>query len=69
MEIKLQSTMTAPNCGTQERRNNADRRLSDIFTNVKSANMFLNQSKATAVFTVVMETVPCPPIQQNKKCC
>ena len=29
--------------------------LANIFTNVKSANMFLNQSNATVVFIVVME--------------
>lgn len=68
MEITLKSTITCPNCGHKE-----DQEMPtdacQFFYECEICNTMMKPLEGDCCVFCSYGTIPCPPIQQNKKCC
>ena len=68
MKVLLQSVITCPNCGHK----NEETMPTDscqFFYECESCKTVLKPLQGDCCVYCSYGTVPCPPIQQNKKCC
>lgn len=67
-EIFLTSTITCPNCGYQKTEN-MPTDACQYFYECTNCKTMLKPRQGDCCVYCSYGTVPCPPIQQNKKCC
>ena len=68
MEIKLQSVITCPNCG-YKKEETMPTDACQYFYECEKCKQVLKPKQGDCCVYCSYGTVPCPPIQQDKKCC
>ena len=68
MEIKLQSVITCPNCG-YKKEETMPTDACQYFYECENCKTRLKPLPGDCCVYCSYGTVPCPPIQQDKKCC
>ncbi len=68
MEVILQSTITCPNCG-HRKEEIMPTDACQYFYECKNCKQFLKPKQGDCCIYCSYGNVPCPPIQQAKKCC
>jgi hypothetical protein len=68
MEITLASTITCPHCGHQKEENMPSDACVYFYKCCKCEQILKPKAGDCCVFCS-FGTVPCPPIQSDKKCC
>jgi len=68
MKIKLNSIITCPYCG-YKKEEKMPRDACQFFYECENCNVVLNPKEGDCCVYCSYGTNPCPPIQQNKKCC
>ena len=68
MEIKLQSTITCPNCG-HKKEETMPTDACQYFYECEKCKQVLKPKQGDCCVYCSYGSVACPPIQQDKKCC
>jgi uncharacterized Zn finger protein len=68
MKIVLESTITCPKCGHKEKET-MPTDACQFFYECKGCGVVLKPKPGDCCVYCSYGTVPCPPIQENKKCC
>ena len=66
--ILLKSVITCPNC-SYEKEETMPEDLCQFFYECKKCKTILKPKQGDCCVFCSYGTVPCPPIQENKKCC
>jgi hypothetical protein len=68
MKIELESIITCPECGHKEKETMATDAC-QFFYECKGCGVVLKPKSGDCCVFCSYGTVPCPPVQENKKCC
>ena len=68
MKIELDSIITCPDCGHSEKEN-MPTDACQFFYECKNCGVVLKPEPGDCCVFCSYGTVPCPPVQENKKCC
>ena len=68
MKIELESTITCPECGHSEKET-MPTDACQFFYECKNCHKVIKPKTGDCCVYCSYGTVPCPPIQENKKCC
>jgi hypothetical protein len=68
MKVELESTVTCPECGHSEKET-MPTDACQFFYECKKCGVVLKPKTGDCCVYCSYGTVPCPPVQENRKCC